>query len=208
MTDANIDKIAQHYGQTIRGFDSAGSVEDLRSSILAIYYHARSTDAEPNHRNCPPGESSWCWVKRAEAAGEDAAPYSSKDLYLSGLSKDLLARILQVFISLTCPTLLSRCLKKETQNRNESLHSKLWKTCLKTKFAYRRRTVFAAEQTSLQHNLGRVDGHLLVALGLVPQQATAERRKMMATPPRATPRPKKRRRLQEEPSTSYAPGGF
>lgn len=207
LTDADIDNIARHYGQTIRGFDPTGSVEDLRRRILAIYYHARSTASEPNHADCPPGEDSWCWVKRAEATGEVAAPHTSKNLYLSGLTADLLGRVLQVFISLTQPSLLSRCMRKETQNRNESLHSKLWRVCLKTKFAYLQRAVFAAKVTSLQHNLGKVDGHVLVALGLIPRESWSERKRKESTPQKPTPA-KRRRRDKEQPSSSYASGGF
>ena len=207
LTDVDIDNISRHYGQTIRRFDPKGSVEELRQRLLAIYAHARSTDAEPRHMSCPPGADSWCWMKRAEAAGEDPEPHSSKNLYLSGLSSDLLRKVFQVFHSLTEPGLLSRCLKKETQNRNESMHSKLWRMCLKVKFAYLRRAVFAARITSLQHNCGKVEGNVLVALGLIPRTSVATRKRKEVTPVKPPPA-KKTRRSHEEPSTSYAPGEF
>ena len=61
LTDTDVDKIARHYGQTIRVFDITGSAEFLRSRILAIYYHmtrCRSTRIILT-------EDSWCWVRRA-----------------------------------------------------------------------------------------------------------------------------------------------
>jgi hypothetical protein len=208
LTDADIDRISTHYGQNIRSHQPDDTVELLRKRILAIYYHARSTDEEPHHSSCPVGELSWCWVKRAEAAGETPALHTSKHLYLAGLPQDLLRRILQVFMDLTSPNLLHRCMRNQTQNRNESLHSKLWRKCLKVKFAYLERSVFAATVTTLFHNLGEVRGHVLVALGLIPGQTIEEKKKKEATPAKKTPTQKRKRTSQAEPSTSYAPGRF
>ena len=59
----------------------------------------------------------------------------TKNLYLSGISKELRGEVLRVYLNLTSTELLSRCVKKRTQNPNESLHSKLWRRCLKIKDA-------------------------------------------------------------------------
>lgn len=77
----------------------------------------------------PAGEDSWCSFKRAEAAGVAPESYTRKNLYLTYLTPEMLKMILQVFVDLTSPSLLDRCLRKKTQNRNESLHSKLWRKC-------------------------------------------------------------------------------
>lgn len=209
LTDASIDAITKHYGQTIRSLPVDGSVEQLRTRILAIYAHARSSDAEPFHQSCPPGEDSWCWVKRAEAAGEAPASHETKKLYLAGVAPDLLKRVCSVFADLTTSSLLGRCLRKETQNRNESLHSKLWRKCLKVKFSQLQRVNFAASVTSLEHNCGDAAGNVLCALGLLHQSSIAASRRSLGTP--VCPRAKRAKRSsydRDEPSTSYAPGSF
>ena len=53
LTDTSIDNITWHYGQTIQSFPREGSVELLRQCILAIYAHARSTEAVSRHQSCP-----------------------------------------------------------------------------------------------------------------------------------------------------------
>ena len=108
LTDVDIDEIAGHYRQNISKHQSGDSVESLRTRILAIYYPARRTDEDPRHTSCPTGESSWCWVRRAEAAGVPPEPHGTMHLYLSGLSPELLGCVLQVFISLTQLSLLER----------------------------------------------------------------------------------------------------
>ena len=37
----------------------------MAKAIWAGYLHSISTPEEPHHENCPPGEDSWCWYKRA-----------------------------------------------------------------------------------------------------------------------------------------------
>ena len=207
LTDADIDRISAHYGQCIRNQQPEGTVDDLRNRILAIYYHASSHDEEPRHGQCPIGENSWCWYQKAIAKNETPASHSSKHLYLSGLSKDLLVNILKIFIDLTSTSLLQRCLQVHTQNRNESLHSKLWRKCLKVKHAYLHRVVFAASVTALIHNAGPVHGSLLHSLGLLTKESIQTKCNQVETIKKS--RIVKRKKFaDEEPSTSYAPGGF
>ena len=144
---------------------------------------------------------------REYESSEDAVTPAGGWLFLSGLSPDLRGRVLQVFISLTQPSLLERCLQNQTQNKNESLHSKLWRKCLKVKFAYLHRTIFAANVTSLHHNLGEVRGHVLVALGLVPSHAISTKKRKEEAPLKA-PLAKRKRVSASQPSTSYTPGGI
>ena len=99
--------------------------------------------------------------------------------------------------------MLSRCIRRETQNQIESRYSKLWRVCLKTKFAYLQRSVFVAKVTSLQHNLRKVVEHVLEAFSLIPRESRSERKKKKITPHNPTPA-KRRQRDQEQPSSSYA----
>jgi hypothetical protein len=210
LTDAHIDSLTRHYGQNVRAHHPTGSVESLRKSIMATYYHARSSDDEPHHADCSP---SWCWVKKAEAIGEAPASHSTKTLYLSGLSPELRKQVFLVYHDLTATPLLQRCLKKRTQNPNESLHSKLWLKCAKVKNSQLQRVQFAAADTVMIHNFGDARGSLLGRMGMS-TEATKARcvAKDSATPPR-TPRPPKRRRVDggdqaaAGPSADYVPGG-
>jgi hypothetical protein len=209
LTDASIDKLTQFYGQNIRAQKSSDTVEMLRNRLLSSYYHARSSDDNPSHHYCPAGESSWCFWKRAEATGEEPEPHSSKNLYLSGLDPALLKKILEVYIDLTSSNLLLKCLKHRTQNSNESLHSKLWRKCLKIKHAGLERVVFAATVTALEHNFGSADGSLLAALGLMSDSAQEDKRKNDRTPSKS-PSVKRRRPADDAPgpSSGYGPGAF
>ena len=50
------------------------------------------------------------------------------------LSGEVALHVKDVYVRLGHPDLLERCLKVETQNANESLHSKIWAKCPKTGF--------------------------------------------------------------------------
>ena len=46
------------------------SETDMRAAIWATLLHCISTDENPHHTRCPPGQSSWCFFRKAEALGE------------------------------------------------------------------------------------------------------------------------------------------
>ena len=204
LTNASIDLLSKYYSQNIRKFPSDGNVSDLRNLILSSYYHASSTDTNPMHTHC---DTSFCWVKKAEAAGTVPAAHSTKSLFLSHISKDLRSKILSVYIDLTSPALLSRCLRKMTQNANESLHSKLWMKALKVKDAKLDRVRFITFDTVHIHNFGNVHGCLLTRLGLSSEKTIDKRRRSDVSRP-ASVTPKRRRRDEAGPSHDYQPGGF
>ena len=77
-------------------------------------------------KNCPPGATSWHWVKKAEACREEPAPHSTKKLYLSGVTNPArLKKIGAIFVELSSTSILQCCLRKCTQNPNESFQSKV-----------------------------------------------------------------------------------
>ncbi|XP_016026064.2 uncharacterized protein LOC27209333 [Drosophila simulans] len=53
---------------SLRNFNS---VENMRKAIWATFHHKSSTDENPQHEYCPPGEDSWCGWRKAEATGEE-----------------------------------------------------------------------------------------------------------------------------------------
>lgn len=68
LTGKVIDKLTVYYGLSIRRH--CDSIQDMKSAIMATFYHYGSTDKNPNHGMCPKGEDSWCSYQRAEASGE------------------------------------------------------------------------------------------------------------------------------------------
>lgn len=58
LTGKLIDELSVYYGLAIRRHKN--SIEDMKTAIWATSKHKSSTDAKPQHENCPPGPSSWC----------------------------------------------------------------------------------------------------------------------------------------------------
>ena len=206
LTEESIVKLTGYYGANVRAIPEGGTAADLRNLILTSYYHGTSTDAEPRHEHCPPGPGSWCFVKKAEAAGVAPDLHSTKNLHLVHLSKELRRHVFQVYLDLTVPTLLERCLKKRTQNANESLHSKLWMRCLKVKDAKLSRVWFNACDTVLIHNCGRGRGSFILKLGLSTERIHGRKEKRDSSTP--VRKAAKRRKTGDVPGKSYAPGGY
>ena len=62
LTKDQIDNIQTHYGNAIRG--NTGDLVGTRRAIRAVYFHQRSTDADPTHDFCL---VSWCPYRKAQA---------------------------------------------------------------------------------------------------------------------------------------------
>lgn len=119
-----------------------------------------------------------------------------------------LLKIFEVYLNLSSPDLLQRCLKQHTQNPNESLHSKLWMKCQKVKFSQLPRVAFAASATVLEHNFGSAEGSVVVRMGMVSQETLAGLKKKDTAPP-TTPKAKRGRTADDAgPSVAYALGSF
>ncbi len=68
LTKEKIIKIQNYYGRAIK--DNAGDPILMKKRIFAILYHMSSTDTNPKHVHCPPGDKSWCFWQRAIAKEE------------------------------------------------------------------------------------------------------------------------------------------
>lgn len=68
LTDKLIGEMTKYYGLAIRRHPE--SIEEIRKDIWATFYHKISTDSNPQHQNCPAGESIWCKWRRAEFLGK------------------------------------------------------------------------------------------------------------------------------------------
>ena len=68
LTDELMKRLQRFYGKAIRS--NMGNAIEMQRAVMATYYHCVSTDAHPLHFLCPPGKTSWCKFKRAEAKQE------------------------------------------------------------------------------------------------------------------------------------------
>lgn len=118
-----------------------------------------------------------------------------------------LAKVHEIYQDLTRQDLLERCLLGRTQNPNESLHSKLWAKCSKTKFVGFDKVLFAAHVTTLQHNLGYEEGSLSKLIGLHGTSDTHEIEKKIEIK-RSTPPAAKRKRRDTDKDHDYGSGQF
>ncbi|KAH7952547.1 hypothetical protein HPB52_023982 [Rhipicephalus sanguineus] len=107
-------------------------------------------DGASSHKFCPDGDMSWCKNKRAQALGVPALPHTP--ILTPSQGKPMLP----VYKRLTEEKLLQRCVKGQMQNAAESLNSKIWLLCPKTKFATRTVVETATAIAVLWLNQGRI----------------------------------------------------
>ena len=113
LTDKVIDNYLQvYYGKAIR--NNTHSIKDMENAVLAIFHHTRSTDANPDHKLCPKGETSWCVFQR------DLAKNTHEYSHSHPLSEAVSDSILPVFTDLSKSQPQSSYLHSGTQNQNEA----------------------------------------------------------------------------------------
>ncbi|EZA54492.1 hypothetical protein X777_05747 [Ooceraea biroi] len=103
LTDARITKLTKYYGLAIRR--NVNSVQDMKRAIKATLDHLTSTDKNPKHKNCPPGNESWCKWRKAEAAGK-----TQEYEHPPPLNPEIVKHILPIYEDLSKDDLLTRCL--------------------------------------------------------------------------------------------------
>ena len=114
-----IDELRVFYGLAIRR--KKDSVKDMKTAIWATLKHKSSTDTNPQHDSCPPGDDSWCTWQKAKAQGK-LAQYSHEP----ALSDDVLSGITPVYQDLSSENLLQRYIGGFTQNNNKSINAFIW----------------------------------------------------------------------------------
>lgn len=120
LTDKLISELTTYYGLAIRRHPK--SLEEMKKAVWATYFHKVSTDENPQHQNCPTGESSWCTYQKAVAQGNVDDFKHNYD----PLNPKIAEAIKPVYEALSSDELLSRCLGSETQNSNEGFNSIAW----------------------------------------------------------------------------------
>ena len=158
LTQEKITKIQNYYGRAIK--DNANDVELLKKRIFAILFHLSSSDSNPKHTHCPPGEQSWCFWQRAVAQSKDPGPHKEHDT----LPADIGKKLVPIFQRLSDSDLLKRCSRNRTQNPNESLHHLIWKICPKATFAGRQTVETAVAFSVFQFTLGASFRHTVCKL--------------------------------------------
>ncbi|KAL1512702.1 hypothetical protein ABEB36_002249 [Hypothenemus hampei] len=116
---SRLRKVKKEKGLGGKGVES---VEDMKNSVWATYYHKSSTDDKPQHQYCPSGPSSWC--KWQQAVADDRAENYVHEQ--PPLDDKILEAMKPIYENLSSEDLLRRCLGAETQNNNESLNSLIW----------------------------------------------------------------------------------
>lgn len=121
--DKQTDAFPRYYGKAVR--NSIGTdVVTMKLTIMSGFWHAISRDGDGNHHHihC---DSSWCVFKKAKDEGKPILFHDIMKNYLR-FEKKYKNRLREIFFDLSSPVLLERCLRGESENRNEGLHSKLW----------------------------------------------------------------------------------
>ncbi|CAN8021772.1 unnamed protein product, partial [Ixodes persulcatus] len=158
-----IQKLQTYYQVAITS--NRGSVKGMHQAIWASYFHSCSSDGASSHKFCPEGPASWCKHRRAEALGEPAPAHTPL------LTKAQGKAIIPIYKRLTDEKLLSRCVRGKTQNAAESLNSKIWLLCPKTRFASRFVVEMATAMAVLWFNRGHSSfERVLEELGVLPPQ--------------------------------------
>lgn len=157
LTDLKIKKLTSYYGRAIRA--AAGtSVDQMRNNILASLNHCISTDLEPRHLHCPPTADTWCFYQRGMADHmshqEIIRRWPHRHMIGTPIDLSYAKHLMPVYRRLTSTDLLEKCLLGITQNRNESLHSCIWKVMPKEKHFNLYRLKHAAQQACNEFNLG------------------------------------------------------
>ncbi|XP_077557147.1 uncharacterized protein LOC144172264 [Haemaphysalis longicornis] len=208
LTQGLIKKLTNYYGMALRAHPD---VEGMQKAVMATFYHVTSTDTEPHHELCPPGPTSWCKHRVAEAKGEPQPPHKYN------LARHVAEALLPLYRRLSEPQLLERCRGKKTQNAAESLHSVIWSILPKDENASLIAAETAVNEAVLKYNAGTLRAYteLCTSLGVKPGQHALQRaeekdiiRKKKATKALQTQGQMAKRRHIQKDTKSYSPGAF
>lgn len=112
-------KLSTYYGLAI--MRNEDSVENMRKSIWATYYHLISTDEEPQHSYCPEGPDSWCKYQKLKSEGHE-----DTFVHPPAFDNDTANLLEPIYEDLSSDDLLERCLGRNTQNNNEAFNHCVW----------------------------------------------------------------------------------
>ena len=87
--------------------------------FAALMHRVQHEDPAKQHCFCPPGDDSWCGWQVEKAGGEQ---YTARDT----LPYAVFEVIKSIWLQLRDKSLLEKCVRGATQNRNEAWNGMLW----------------------------------------------------------------------------------
>ena len=149
MTGDRMKKWSSYYRKAI--VENAPDVKAARDAVWAIFFHSVSTVDDPHHSRCSP---SWCFWQQALAEGIDPEEKFAQTKHDVPLPRDVSYRLVPLFERLASEDLLSRCMRLQTSNVNECLHSLVWRRAPKAKYCGKKSIEMAVALAVLQFNKG------------------------------------------------------
>jgi len=137
-------KLSTYYGLAI--LRNPDSVEKMKKSIWATFYHLISTDENPQHLNC---SILWCKYQQFKAENKEGT-YTHPPAF----DEDIAGFLKPIYEELSSDDLLERCLGKNTQNNNESFNSCIWNLTPKHVFVGKKTLEIAAWTAACTFNEG------------------------------------------------------
>lgn len=67
----------------------------MTKAVFATLMHCESTDATPEHQNCPEGKESWCFVQKALA--NNATPLPHAIAIKTPLRDDVVSKVMPTY---------------------------------------------------------------------------------------------------------------
>ena len=123
LSDAIIDKLQNYYGLAI--IRNIASLEDMRKTVWATYFHMASTDTNPSHGLCPKDADTCPKFNKAQLTGE---PHVHEEYFPASV----LQVVELIYQHLANLELLAKCIQGKTQNPNESFNHVVWERAQKT----------------------------------------------------------------------------
>lgn len=106
LTKVVMKKLTGYYASTLK--ENAPDVRKMQQGVFATLLHSYSTDEEPRHVACPPGEDSWCHYNRHQALLAARKP-STAQAHHPAFSKAIVTELCPLYNRLGSADLLERC---------------------------------------------------------------------------------------------------
>lgn len=165
LPNRTIDMLQTYFGMAIRA--NGGDLQAMAKACWAALLHKVALSPRQRHRFCPLGVESWCGWQREKGGAKEV--YTPKD----SLPEAIFEVIKPIWQQLCDKSLLERCLRGATQNRNEAWNGTLWAICPKTKFCGTQVVKLSAALACMKFNHGSVMfGRVLTAMGITPGRYT------------------------------------
>ena len=149
LTHVRMKKWSSYYRKAI--VENAPDADAAHHAVWAIFFHSLSTLDDPHHSFC---SDTWCYWRQAQLEGVDPAVKLKQVKHDMPLPRDVSERLIPLFQRLANPDLLSRCMKLQTSNANESLHSAIWRRAPKSKYCGKKTTEIAVALAVMSYNKG------------------------------------------------------